>query len=252
MAQPAEFTRNNDDDLQIRASFPNGRYSFSLQSGAVTLLKNLGYEPGDRIPWKLFQVFVAIEDAWLPNANVEDIDSLAEPSLIIPLSESEARNVANYLSGKKVGQQAVQQLESISDRSHLAQYIDTDELTNTAEWVEETRDLISDDSVDDRFPETDDSDNSSAENPQNNDPAEANPVARSNTNNPPDSPSQPSAAEANTEDLTESVLTTFQRQIEQNQQVSQATVTVLSSRVDNSSFGDDDDVLAAIIEGRDE
>jgi hypothetical protein len=194
---------------------------------------------------------VAIEDAWLPNANVEDIDSLAEPSLIIPLSESEARNVANYLSGKKVGQQSVKQLESISDGSHLAQYIDTDELTNTAEWVEETRDLISDDSLDDLFPETDDSDDSSAENPQNNDPTEANPVARSNINNPPDSPSRPSAAEANTEDLTESVLTTFQRQIEQNQQVSQATVTVLSGRVDNSSFGDDDDILAAIIERRD-
>lgn len=244
MAKPAKFIKNNDDSMQILASFPNGRYHFSLQPGAVTLLQDLGYEPDDTIPWELFQIFVAIGDAWLPNANVEHVDNLAEPASTDSLSRSEIKGIANHLPGKRIDQQAKQQLESVLDESYLAQHIDTDDLTDTADWVKKTKSLISDDA---RHAGTADSDDFPGKSSRDDDPAEGTPTQQKDMSNTPDSLPQPSAADADTTDLTESVLTRFRCQIEQSQQLSQATKTVLTQRLESGSFGDDDDILAAII-----
>lgn len=146
MVKPPEFTRNNDDQFRIQASFSGGRYHFSLSSAAVGLLRGLNYTPSDTVPWDMFNCLAIIDDVWLPNTNDDFIEDLSNPESPPLLDDSEAKELAEYVSDRKVTSSERERLEELLKYSLLGRHLDLDSMNSTAEWVEETIDLVTDNS----------------------------------------------------------------------------------------------------------
>lgn len=143
MAKQPELVRSADDRLRVDASFPNGRYTFSLRPAAVDLVRDLGYRPGDVLPWDLFKALAIVGDVWLPNANDGIADDLAAPDAPIWMDDDEAAAVADYLRSRRVGPEDRERLADLFDSSTLGRYLSMDDLDSKSEWVERTASLVS-------------------------------------------------------------------------------------------------------------
>jgi exonuclease SbcD len=142
MAKEPELVRSADGERRVDASFPSGRYTFSLRSGAADLLADLGYRPGDAVPWDLFRALAIVGDAWLPNVNDDVADDLAVPDTPTWLDAEEARTVADYLRSQRVGAADRERLADVFDDSPLGDYLSAGELESKSEWVERTAALV--------------------------------------------------------------------------------------------------------------
>jgi len=144
MAKQPELVRNADGELRVDASFPTGRYTFSLRSGAADLVGNLGYRPGEPLPWDLFRTLAVVGDVWLPNTDDNIADDLAVPDTPTWLDSGEAAALADYLAGRRLGEEDRERLEGVLDSSALGEHFSVDEVESKAAWVDRTASLVSD------------------------------------------------------------------------------------------------------------
>jgi hypothetical protein len=143
MAKQPELVRTADGDLRVDASFPSGRYTFSLRSGAGGLLTELGYQPGEAVPWYLFQALVVVGDVWLPNTVDGIVDDLAAPASITRMDDEEAETAAEYLRKRRIGAEGRERLADVVASSALGDRLSVDELDSNEDFVAETASLVS-------------------------------------------------------------------------------------------------------------
>lgn len=144
MAKPPELVRSTDDELRIKASFPNGRYTFSLRPEAKQLLTDLGYSPGDTLPWYLFKALALIGDAWLPNTGGSFSDELAVPDAPTTMRSEEAAALADHLQGRRVGRDTRERLSDVIAASALDQHLSVADFEFKEDWIAQTDSLLSD------------------------------------------------------------------------------------------------------------
>ncbi|WP_459194255.1 metallophosphoesterase family protein [Halosimplex sp. J119] len=144
MAKQPVLVRSADDEVRVDASFPNGRYTFSLRSGAADLLGHLGYRPDDAVPWDLFEVLAIVGDVWLPNTNGDIADDLAVPDTPTWMDDEEAATVSEYLAGRRVSGEDRERLAAVLDSSALGDHFSVADFDSKSEWVEQTASLVSD------------------------------------------------------------------------------------------------------------
>lgn len=145
MSKPPRLVVDAHDEWKVRASFPNGRYRFSLRASAVTLLRDeLGYRETDIVPWQLFRILVLTGDAWLPDTSgeVEIADDLSRPDRAIALPEGDAKTLADYLRGKRFSASVREALATDIRATALDRFISPSELQQQEEWVEKTSKLL--------------------------------------------------------------------------------------------------------------
>ncbi|WP_436910276.1 hypothetical protein [Halosimplex marinum] len=143
MAKQPELRRAADGDLRVEASFPSGRYAFSLRPEAGDLLTGLGYGPGDAVPWFLFKALAVVGDVWLPNTADDIADDLAAPDSITRMDDAEAAAAADHLRDCRVGSGSRERLADVVASSALRDHLSVDELGSTGEFVAETATLVS-------------------------------------------------------------------------------------------------------------
>ncbi|WP_135362941.1 hypothetical protein [Halosimplex halophilum] len=143
MAKQPELRRAADGDLRVEASFPSGRYAFSLRPEAGDLLTGLGYGPGDAVPWFLFKALAVVGDVWLPNTADDIADDLAAPDSITRMDDAEAAAAADHLRDCRVGQERRERLADVVAPSALRDHLSVDELPSTEAFVAETASLVS-------------------------------------------------------------------------------------------------------------
>lgn len=144
MALPPTLVDSSESDIQIKASFPNGRYRFSLTSNGTQLVEQLGLGNGDIVPWTAFQLLVISSDAYLPNASDDSVDIVTD--LVVPdnrpeLTDSQARAVAAYLER---GSYRDRELAEIADRisdTPVTTLVDSEQLSSRREKAESLRDI---------------------------------------------------------------------------------------------------------------
>ncbi len=143
MAKQPQLIRNDDGKLRINASFPNGRYTFSLRPGAEQLLTRLGYGPGDVLSWYLFETLAIVGDVWLPNTAGGFVDDLAVPDSRTAMDEEEAVAVADYLEGRRIGTEDRERLAEVITSSALCDHLSIDDFDSKEAWVAETNSMLS-------------------------------------------------------------------------------------------------------------
>ncbi|QLH84106.1 hypothetical protein [Halosimplex pelagicum] len=143
MAKQPELVRSADGDLRVDASFPSGRYTFSLRSEAGDLLTELGHTSGDAVPWHLFEALVVVGDVWLPNTADGIVDDLAAPDSITRMDDEEAATAAEYLRKRRIGAEGRERLADVVASSALRDHLSVDELRSNEAFVAETESLVS-------------------------------------------------------------------------------------------------------------
>jgi hypothetical protein len=143
MAKQPELVRSADGDLRVDASFPSGRYTFSLRSAAGDLLTDLGHTPGDAVPWYLFEALVVVGDVWLPNTADGIADDLAVPESITRMDDAAAATAAEYLRKRRIGAEGRERLANVVASSALRDHLSVDELRSNEAFVAETASLVS-------------------------------------------------------------------------------------------------------------
>jgi hypothetical protein len=131
MAKPPELVRKRDGDLRVDASFPSGRYTFTLRRGAVDLLTELGYCSGDVVPWYLFKSLAIVGDVQLPNTSGPIADDLAAPDTLATMDDAEAAALARYLERCAVDSRDRERFEDVIAWSALDDHLSLDDLDST-------------------------------------------------------------------------------------------------------------------------
>lgn len=135
MAKQPELVSGSDGKIRVDASFPSGRYTFSLRSEAAGLLSNLGYDAGDTLPWYLFESLAIVGEAWLPNTSGSFTDDLAVPDSLTTMDDAEAAAVAAHLEGRRVSAKDRDRLAAVVASSALGKHLSVDDFDAKEEWV---------------------------------------------------------------------------------------------------------------------
>ena len=147
MARQPKLIIDTNDQWKIRGSFPNGRYQFSLRTGAVGLLtSDLGYGENDVLPWRLFRILVFTGDAWLPRHDGDQVkigNDLAWPDKTTDLPESDACALADHITGRRFGDTVRDALATEIESTSLNRFLDPTDIPQKEEWVEEMAQLLS-------------------------------------------------------------------------------------------------------------
>jgi len=138
MAKPPELVRKQDGDLRIDASFPSGRYTFSLRREAADLLRGHGYGPGDVVPWYLFKSLAIVGDVQLPNTTGPIADDLAAPDRLTKMDDDEAAALATYLERCAVDSRDRDRFEDVIAWSALDGRLSVDDLDSIEKRHRET------------------------------------------------------------------------------------------------------------------
>lgn len=144
MALPPTLVTNSESGTQIEASFPNGRYRFSLTSSGTRLIHQLGLKDGDDVPWTAFQLLVISNDAYLPNVSDDSVDivtDLAVPASHSELTDAQARAVATYLErGSYCDRELTEIVNRIND-TPVATLVDTEQISSRQQKAESLSDI---------------------------------------------------------------------------------------------------------------
>lgn len=146
MARQPKLITDTNDQWKIRGSFPNGRYQFSLRTGAVGLLtSDLGYGENDVLPWRLFRILVFTGDAWLPRHDGDQVkigNDLAWPDKTTDLPKNDARALADHITSRRFGDTVRDALAAEIESTSLNRFLDPTDIPQKEEWVEDMAQLV--------------------------------------------------------------------------------------------------------------
>ena len=145
MARQPKLITDTNEQWKIRGSFPNGRYQFSLRTGAVGLLtSDLGYAENDVLPWRLFRILVFTGDAWLPRHDGDQVkigNDLAWPDKTTDLPEDDARALADHITGRRFGETVRDALATEIKSTSINRFLDRNDIPRKEERVVDTAQL---------------------------------------------------------------------------------------------------------------
>ena len=142
MATPPTLVLDGEEP-KLEAAVGWSRRRFDLSDRAETLLRDLGYENRDLVPWVTAKALVLAGGATLPEGNdaretawtVGGADGGREAG------EAELRAVADYLRSLAVEDRALATLREHVRKTRLAERIDPDELQGRAGKVGDLNDI---------------------------------------------------------------------------------------------------------------